>query len=166
MRLRPMTIGAAAALVVGVLALVTVRRTSPPAASPTAVPGGPATTRRAGEGTSAAALRARAGSDGSAEGMIPGLGDPSNPARYTIGFDPLSVTVDDSGRVIRLARLGLRLLVTVASGSGDSRRIDKFQTDLRTDVEFREGQKVVVGKTSTDVSGDSLFLVVSGTIGD
>jgi hypothetical protein len=111
-------------------------------------------------------LRARAGSEGTLEGRIAGLGDAQDPARYTIGFDPLTVSADESGRVIRLAHLGLRLQVSVTTGSGESKRTASYRNDLNTDVEFREGQKVVVGKTSSDLSGDSLFLVVSGKIGD
>jgi hypothetical protein len=112
----------------------------------------------------ATVIRARAGSDAMAEGIVQGLGDPNNPARYRIRFDPVSVSPGEAGRVVRLARLSLELTVTNVVKSGGSESLSKNLADLRTDVEFREGQKVVVGKATMDNLGNSLFLVVNGKV--
>jgi hypothetical protein len=112
----------------------------------------------------AAVIRARSGSEASSEGIFHGVGDPDSPANYRIRVDPVEVTSNEQGRVIRLSHLGFTLGMTVTTGSGSSLHRDKYQENLHTDIEFREGQKAVIGRTSAAGAGESLFLVVSGKI--
>ncbi len=109
-------------------------------------------------------LRARAGSRAATDGLVHGLGDPAHPATYSLSMEPVSVAAADEGKVIRLAHLGFRLVVTVTTGTGGAERVEKYADELHTDVEFREGQKAVVGRTSAAGPGESLFLVVSGKV--
>lgn len=106
-----------------------------------------------------AVLRTRDGSQGRTEGVIPTEGDPGHPTYYSLAFDRALLSGDERGKVVSLSRLWLRL--NVPKGPGSSPGPVYNESNLRTDVDVREGQKVVVGKASVGASGDTLFLVVT-----
>ncbi|MBI1792300.1 MAG: hypothetical protein HYR60_32665 [Acidobacteria bacterium] len=73
-----------------------------------------------------------------------------------------AITSDEKGRSIRLdnIRFGLKVPVTIGVGS-----VQYIDVGLSTDIDVREGQKVVVGKASSIEGGDKAsFLVVSAKI--
>ncbi len=39
-----------------------------------------------------------------------------------------------------------------------------MQTGIQTDIDLREGQKAVIGKTSIEGGAETVFIVVTGTI--
>jgi hypothetical protein len=81
--------------------------------------------------------------------------------QYQIFFERSGVTVDGQARLIRLDNLRFSGRVRVsAPGQGMS----FHEVSLRTNVDVREGQKVVVGKTGMPGGDKALVLVVSGKI--
>lgn len=105
-------------------------------------------------------LRDRDGERGRVQGFLPGFSPtpiksaavPFVPS-YDFGFNRLSVSSSSGSPVVRLD--GVRLQVTIVPAS--SARID-------TDIDIREGQKVVVGKTNANGADQALFLVLSAKL--
>jgi hypothetical protein len=105
-------------------------------------------------------LRARSGVGADATGQLPGN-------RYT-SFKVGSASLDGDGAMIRLDRLhaGLRIphVVPVGSGPGGvgagvERRTEFIDTGMSAEiVDVKEGQKLVVGRSS--VENNALFLVL------
>jgi hypothetical protein len=102
-------------------------------------------------------LRARDGGSGNTDGQLSTL--PGSPADFKPGynfrFDRSTVAATDAVRVVRFQNLMLH--VGVAPGRA---------TMIRTDVDVREGQKIVVGKASVNGAEEALVLVLSAKIVD
>jgi len=115
-----------------------------------------------------AAIRTRDGSNGTTEGVIRNSAQATQPTYYTIEFSRAGVTADERGKVVRLGRLDLRLRVPIVTKGGDGKSEDvRYNSlSLRTDIDIREGQKVVVGKATVDGSGGTLFLVATAKVVD
>lgn len=103
-------------------------------------------------------LRDRDGQKGHVQGFLSGFSP--TPTKfgtfvpfYDFGFNRLSVTSSSGSPVVRLDGVGLR----VQEAYSQDARID-------TDVDIREGQKVVVGKTNVNGADQALFLVLSAKL--
>jgi hypothetical protein len=112
------------------------------------------------------AMRVRNGSHGKISGILPQRLADDREARYEFAFDKLHVTEDSSGRSIRLDRLnaGVQAPHTVVENGQTTTRY--MQTGIQTDIDLREGQKAVIGKTSIEGGAETVFVVVTGTIVD
>lgn len=110
------------------------------------------------------AMRVRNGSHGKLNGILPQRLADDREARYEFSFDKLHVTEDSSGRSIRLDRLntGVQAPHTVVENGQATTRY--MQTGIQTDIDLREGQKAVIGKTSIEGGAETVFVVVTGTI--
>ena len=110
------------------------------------------------------AVRVRNGSQGKINGILPKRLADDREARYEFYFDRLHVTEDADGRSIRLDRLnaGVQAPHTVVVDGQDTTRY--MQTGIQTDIDLREGQKAVIGKTSIEGGAETVFVVVTGTI--
>jgi hypothetical protein len=89
----------------------------------------------------------------STNGILPGSG-----LRYVFGYDRLWVS-GDPPRTVHLDRLSLDLNgapVTTADGKQRSENVANVESDL----DIRDGQKIVVGKSSVNMGGDALILVI------
>lgn len=110
------------------------------------------------------AIRVRPGSGGKLNGFLPQRRGDSIEARYEFYFRELKVTEDENGRSIRLDELRATIQtprVVVENGEPTNRWVE---TGIRTDVDLREGQKAVVGKTTTEGGAEAIFVVVDGAI--
>jgi hypothetical protein len=94
------------------------------------------------------------------EGTLPGL-------RYTLAYSNLSVSAE-APRTIHIDGLNFRL-----NGPQETReagRITTAFTDtlarLAVDLDLKEGQKTVVGKSSINPAGDALILVIVPKVAD
>ena len=97
-------------------------------------------------------LRGRSG-NASTEGILPG-----NNLRYRFGYNRLRIS-GETPRTVHVDGLQLNLSgapVTTRDGKERSDRVASIYTDL----DIREGQKTVVGKSSVSSSGDALILVI------
>jgi len=112
------------------------------------------------------AMRVRNGSHGKINGILPQRLADDREARYEFAFDRLHVTEDSSGRSIRLDRLnaGVQAPHTVVEGGQATTRY--MQTGIQTDIDLREGQKAVIGKTSIEGGAETVFIVVTGIISE
>ena len=102
-------------------------------------------------------VRARDGMRGEASGMM-GMKPGNWPNQYQLRFDEVMVQGADKARSIKLSRLKFGTKIAVGS--------QFFDTGFNTDVDFREGQKIVIGKSSLDSSGTPFFVVVTGKVVD
>ena len=106
-------------------------------------------------------LRNRSGAHAQASGVL--AFDKGIPQRYNVEVQP-NVSQDEKGRLIRLNRLNVNTRVPI---SGPSDRPQGFeQASINSNLDIREGQKVVVGKTGIEGSDKALILVVSGKVVD
>lgn len=110
------------------------------------------------------ALRARHGSRGKLNGILPKRLSDDREARYEFEFDRLWVTEDEGGRSIRLDGLstGVQAPHTVVVEGKTATRY--MMTGIDTDIDLREGQKAVIGKTSIEGGAETVFVVVTGSI--
>lgn len=110
------------------------------------------------------AMRVRNGSHGKINGILPQRLADDREARYSFKFDRLFVTEDASGRSIRLDGLnaGVQAPHTFVE---DGKPVTRYmETGIVTDIDIREGQKAVIGKTSIEGGAETVFVVVTGTI--
>jgi hypothetical protein len=96
-----------------------------------------------------AVVRTRDGSDGNVSGKL------FNDGRYDIRFKPIRVT-EGSPPQVRLDELQLRQYFVVSRSDKTTHTDDAF---IKADIDVKEGQKVVVGKSTLRES--ALFLIVS-----
>lgn len=100
-------------------------------------------------------LRTRDGGDAAVNGQLAPL--PAGPAdfrpSYSFNIGRAVVSATDAVRLVRLS--GLRLSVVVGPGRSNT---------ISTDIDLREGQKVVVGKASVNGAEEALVLVLSAKV--
>jgi len=101
-------------------------------------------------------LRGRLRAGASAQGMIPGNAG----LRYEFRYAFVEASTDVPP-VFRIS--GLKIILT-KSGSyrrdNDGKSIPDVLASISTDLDIREGQKTVVGKSSVTATGDALILVI------
>jgi hypothetical protein len=105
-------------------------------------------------------LRSRDGEDSQVSGLLPASGD-----TYNFHFKPF-VTPGPAPRQVRLnnLRLALRLRTAAITGADANNPNNFYYQDsgISTDLDAREGQKTVVGKSNlSGTDGDALILVVT-----
>jgi hypothetical protein len=101
-----------------------------------------------------AMVRTRDGSDGMMQGTL------STGAQYSIQFEPIRVT-EDSPRQVRVNKLRLRHWIITSRTEKGPVTEDAYVT---ADIDVKEGQKAVVGKST--VRDGAVFLVVSARVID
>ena len=115
-------------------------------------------------------MRGREGRGGEASGLMnPPKGDDSQPSLYTFRYQRASISGEDKARTIRLdgVRFGGRIpVVSTHVSTTGQKQWQYLDTGVNTDVDLREGQKVVIGKASIGAANATLFLVVSAKIVD
>jgi hypothetical protein len=114
--------------------------------------------------------RSREGQQAQANGTGASAGTTAPPPLYQVSFSSISVTPDGKGNVVRIDKLRFSARVPYSpSGSpGMQPNYSSFtyhDTGISTDVDVREGQKFVVGKTGMG-GGDALILVVMAKVVD
>jgi hypothetical protein len=97
-----------------------------------------------------AILRTRAGGPGQVSGVL----EAAKGRSYRIHFNPVDVTPGPRGNTIRLERLSI-MFTGNNPGSG-----------IETDLDFTEGQKAVIGKTSLEGPDRALIVVVTAKVVD
>jgi hypothetical protein len=109
----------------------------------------------------ALSLRTRSGTGASTSGQLSG-------GRFST-FRVQTATLEGDGTILRLDRLyaGLRIPRTTGSlqPSGDTRKTEYTEMGVNTDlVSAKEGQKLVIGRSSLDGPSTALFLVLVGKV--
>lgn len=102
-------------------------------------------------------VRSRDGKGGEASGMM-GKMQGSLPSQYQLRFAEVSLSGAENSRTVRLNALKFGTKIAIGA--------QYLDTGFNTDVDFREGQKIVIGKSSLDSSGTPFFVVVTGKVVD
>jgi len=110
-----------------------------------------------------AVLRGREGKGGLTNGMMAPPSKVDAPATYLIAYDTTEVSAGEKGAHVRINKLRFNTKIPLANGAGS---VQFFESGINTDVDVREGQKVVVGKSSIDGASQSIFLVVTAKVVD
>lgn len=84
--------------------------------------------------------------------------------RYYLRLQKVTAPSAESGRLIRIDGLDFR--VDIPYSKVGAQGLDWLGAGIKTDMDLREGQKVVVGKSSLDASGQVVFLVVTAKVVD
>ncbi len=110
-----------------------------------------------------AVLRGRDGNGGQTNGILSPPTKVDAHAIYELRYSRMQGSVGDKGPNIRIDNLRFSAKLPVANAAGG---IQYSEASMTTDVDIREGQKVVVGKTSIDSASQSIFLVVTAKVVD
>jgi len=89
----------------------------------------------------------------STEGVIPVVG-----LRYRFGYFRFRL-LGDPPRAVQLEALYLELTRPTV-GLKDGKQIYETVAKINTNLDMRDGQKIVVGKSSLNIGGDALILVI------
>jgi type II/III secretion system protein len=111
-------------------------------------------------------IRVRAGQGGEVSGVVNGA--PSVDGNKTISqvkFFSASISTDEKGRAIRIDSLKVGFKIPVTSGSGPGQKQYQYiDTGINTNVDVREGQKVVVGKSNMDGSDRASIVILMAKV--
>ncbi len=113
-------------------------------------------------------IRVRAGLGGEVSGVVmegPSVG--GNRIISQVRFRSASISIDEKGRAIRIDSLKVGLKIPIVSPSPDLTGQKQYQyidTGMSTDVDIREGQKVVVGKANMDGSDRASIVVLMAKV--
>jgi hypothetical protein len=111
-------------------------------------------------------VRSRNGWQGELNGVAPRNADDEvnvPPTLYQFRFESARITSDNSDQMIRIDGLRLGARVPIKQGNDNWNYID---TGINTNIDVREGQKVVVGKATIGGSDSALFLVLTAKVVD
>lgn len=108
-----------------------------------------------------AIMRVREGRGSEVTGLMAPAAKVDINAHYSLKVQNISITGEEKAARIRLDQIRMHLRLPTQVGPGNTQFND---SNLSTDVDIREGQKVVVGKMSVDSGAQSIFLVVSAKV--
>jgi len=101
-------------------------------------------------------IRTRAGSSAESSGI---LDQRSNPPRLSV-FSVHNATVSEDGKTVRLDRMHAGIRIPVAN-QGKTSYTD---TGVDQDVDVKEGQKIVVGRSSLEGPAQALFVILTAKV--
>jgi hypothetical protein len=99
-------------------------------------------------------------------GVLPGPGD----LHYSLSYLNLNVSLDNP-RTVHVNNLSFRIsgrrrVTTVEKNLTTTSEVSDNPATISTDLDLREGQKTVVGKSSVNAAGDALILVIVPKVAD
>jgi hypothetical protein len=102
-------------------------------------------------------LRTRAGSGADTSGIL-NTGNPPKMSKFSIR----NATVSEDGTTVRIDRMnaGLKIPVVLPAGKG----VEYTDSGILQDVDVKEGQKVVVGRSSLEGPQKALFLILTAHV--
>ena len=84
--------------------------------------------------------------------------------KYYISLNSVATSLNDKALMVRIDKLQFRVSIPSLNTGGQGLTHDSLS--INTNVDVREGQKVVVGKSGLDATSQSVFLVVSAKVVD
>jgi hypothetical protein len=107
-------------------------------------------------------IRVRAGQGGDASAVVDNKGPTGAKTISEMKFRSATPSVDEKGRAMRIDGLKVGLKIPIPKNAkGEYTYID---TGISTDVDIREGQKVVVGKVNMDGADRASIVVLSAKV--
>ena len=113
-------------------------------------------------------LRSSEGATADNNGVLNSLtsfGNVSHPSGYDVGYSRSSISREEGNPIIHLQGFIFKTTVPTAAGK-DATEYQNVNIGIRTDVDLREGQKVVAGKANIDSSDLALFIVLTARVVD
>ncbi len=102
-------------------------------------------------------IRTRVGSSADTSGILESR---SNPPRLS-QFSVRNTTVSEDGKTIRIDRMHAGLRIPVISPGA---KTEYTNTGIDQDIDVKEGQKVVVGRSSLEGPGQALFVILTAKL--
>jgi hypothetical protein len=93
--------------------------------------------------------------------------DAPQPSTFTFSYRAASILSDERGRLIRIDGLKLDAVLLVRTQEQAGPSTVSYQTvdaGFNTDIDVREGQKVVVGKAAIGGTNNALILVITAKV--
>ena len=109
-----------------------------------------------------AVMRGREGRQMETNGLMPVTARIAESSSYGVSVKSTAINGGDKNAMVRLD--GLRFYITMPTGPPTATQFRNV--GLSTDIDVREGQKVVVGKSNVDGAAQSVFLVVTAKLVD
>ncbi len=107
-------------------------------------------------------IRVRAGQGGDASAVVDNKGPTGSKTISQMKFRSATPSTDEKGRTMRIDGLKVGLKIPILTNAkGEYTYID---TGISTDVDIREGQKVVVGKVNMDGADRASIVVLSAKV--
>ena len=111
-------------------------------------------------------MRSAQNTAGSTEGVIRPLQTTDvnvTPVNYRISYESVGVSTE-AVPVIHVAKLTFSAGVPYVTGPKDSKQFQIFHIGINSNIDVREGQKVVVGSSNVPEGNTSVFLVLSARL--
>jgi hypothetical protein len=110
-------------------------------------------------------IRCREGRRAEVKGVAPSPDQESRKTFYNLDFAGARLVPEGAGRLIRIdgLRLGAKIPIDMTMPNTPP-QVQYIDTGISTDVDVREGQKVVVGKSTVDGSNNAIFLILSAKV--
>ncbi len=111
-------------------------------------------------------LRSQQGKSAETSGILNysfNSGKPPLPSTYGIAYDSAVISSDKSKAIIHLDHLRFSSRISIPTSSTG---YQTFEIGTKSDVDIREGQKVVVGKTDVANDGSAIFVVLTAKLVD
>jgi hypothetical protein len=107
-------------------------------------------------------VRVRDGERVSTSGLLPTMNpDVKVNPTYSIQANRVRVAPDDKDSSVRLEQLAVQLKIPVMTSA---QSIDMTTANISTDVDIRDGQKIVVGKANVTSAQDAVIVVVTAKL--
>jgi hypothetical protein len=112
-------------------------------------------------------VRSREKGNGVVKGLARLDADAPQPSTFTFSYRAASILSDERGRLIRIDGLKLDadiLVKTQEQGGPSAVSYQNVDAGFNTDIDVREGQKVVVGKAAIGGTNNALILVITAKV--
>jgi hypothetical protein len=101
-------------------------------------------------------LRSGEGTRAETSGLLKGFGNTTTPSQYTVSYKAVRVSAGEAGPSIHLTDFHFVLHLAIEP--------PLLFAGIETDVDLRDGQKVVVGKSNIENVDSALFLVLAARL--
>lgn len=111
-------------------------------------------------------MRSAQNTGGGAEGLIRPIQTTEvnlSPVTYRMGYESLGVSAD-ANPLIHVEKLSFSAGVPYVTGPKEAKQFQSFRIGINSNVDVREGQKVVVGTSNVPEGNTSVFLVLSARL--
>jgi hypothetical protein len=86
------------------------------------------------------------------------------PSVYSIRYNSATVSSDEANPTIHLREFRFDTRIAIVTGTAPSTQFQTFSIGIETDVDLREGQKVVVGKANIESTDSAVFVILSAKL--
>ena len=113
-------------------------------------------------------VRGRDGQGANTIGLLPIAVQESPAATYQFDYKVATVS-DGTPRILHIDQIDLRVNIPVPTVFTDkdgnkNKQFQQYNSNLRTNLDVREGQKVVVGKSNINANDDAMILIVTAKV--